>query len=158
MISIKINTSDLKRLEKLIRDAKPTRAQAQRVANNAVVAMKDSIAKGLSPIAGKGRFAAYKNPSRYPGDLKPQRPVNLKLTGDMLAALQAKALSGETIEIGYFDSVESKKEQEHRDGARGQPRRPTIPEGSERFTQSITDQMSEEFAKALDEQLTKNGK
>ena len=99
--------------------------------------MKSMISKGISPIKGNKRFARYKNPERYPEGVrgsfpkKRKRPVNLTLSGDFLKMLKFKSKTGRKpkIEIGFYDKLSKKKEQGHREGAGGQPKRPIIPKG-----------------------------
>ncbi len=67
---------------------------------------------------------------------KRERPVNLFLSGKFLAALTYK-ISGRRLLIGYFDESQAVKEQGHREGANGQPIRPTIPQGNEEFSATI---------------------
>jgi hypothetical protein len=116
------------------------KATAAQVGVEVIEAMKALIAKGSSPIEGKGKFPAYKDPDRYPGKRKPKRPVNLKLTGKFLDSLRAKVYqsrSGFGTEIGYLQSQQH-KEQGHREGANGQPKRPSLPSArGENFVESI---------------------
>jgi hypothetical protein len=104
--------------------------------------MLDMIQKGISPIRGNGRFPRYKNPKRYPGDQKPKTPVNLRLTGEFLSSLSLrlyKSDSGFGIEVFYKGEENEVKELGHRDGANGQPKRPTIPSRrGEQFAARIT--------------------
>lgn len=93
--------------------------------------MLSLIAVGQSPIKGSGRFPAYKNPKKYPGKRKPARPVNLSLEGDFLADLSFRPVAGAygyDTEIFYASELSQKKEQGHRVGVKGQPKRPTLPE------------------------------
>lgn len=113
--------------------------------------MLDFIARGISPILGKGRFPAYKHAasrdkSKYPFSArknypsKRQRPVNLFLSGDFLNSLIAKKAPGKklSIEIGFRrGSLSAKKESGHRGGVNGQPSRPIIPSESEEFNVTI---------------------
>lgn len=135
-----------KRLEEL-RSLK--QSEAREVGQSVVEKMKKLIAVGISPVEGPGiksRFAPYKDPKKYPGSRKAKSPVNLKLTGEMLADLgsftqQRSDGKGYVAQIGY-DSVQSTlKESGHREGVNGQPSRPTIPDTSrrERFVSSIID-------------------
>ena len=55
----------------------------------------DSIESGMSPVKGKGEYGKYSDSykkqirgGKYPG--KKIRPINLKLTGDMLKSLKLK--------------------------------------------------------------------
>lgn len=117
---------------------------AQKIGDDVVDAMKGLISTGESPIKGWGRFPKYINPKRYPGKRKPHSPVNLYLTGAFLRALRAKVTAQTKrikIEIGYFAPKQAIKEQGHREGANGQPERPTIPDtgAGEQFHTRIQD-------------------
>lgn len=116
-------------------------SEADNLGKSVVLTMKDLISKGISPILGNGRFPAYKNPDRYPGNRKPKSPVNLYLKGDFLNSLGSRVVDrpgGFSAEISY-SSDQDIKETGHREGANGQPKRPTIPRTSdgERFSQTI---------------------
>lgn len=76
--------------------------------------VKESVAVGKSSVKGFGRFAAYatqrdKDPKAYPISVlkeypgKNVRPVNLKLSGEMLDALKFKVDDG-AISIGFADA------------------------------------------------------
>lgn len=158
MIKIRVDASDIKRLAEFVKKTSLSKSQVQDIGEGTVSLMKSQISKGISTIAGGGRFPAYKNPARYPGKLKRQRPVNLYLTGDMLAALTVKADSPRAFTLGYFESSEAIKEHGHRDGANGQPRRPTIPEGSEEFNQTIQRQITRDFVASFEDEISKIGK
>lgn len=80
------------------------------------------------------------NTKEYRQGKKRPRPVNLWLTGDFLRALtfELKKLAGKAgIEIGWWEPKQAIKEKGHREGANGQPKRPTLPRGSERWNQTI---------------------
>lgn len=89
--------------------------------------------------AAKGSGYPYNTPQYRAGTKRP-RPVNLYLTGDFLRAL---ALSVKTVadralvEIGWWDPKQAIKEKGHREGAGGQPKRPTLPGRGERWAQVI---------------------
>lgn len=123
-----------------------TREEASKMGTRMVMVMKDLISKGISPIRGKGKFPRYKNPDKYPGDRKNHSPVNLKLSGDFLNNLLSKVVTlgpnKFAVEIGYRDDDQAIKERGHREGANGQPKRPTIPnpKGREQFAESIADE------------------
>ena len=131
------------KVEKLLDGIKDpiNRSDGLELGNIVVSEMKNLISKGISPIKGMGRFPGYKNPDKYPGDLKSKRPVNLKLSGQMLDSLSVKgtrkSADGTEIIIGYNNSEANLKEQGHREGVKGQPKRPTIPQGSEEIAVSI---------------------
>jgi hypothetical protein len=113
-----------------------TKASVEAAGKNLVESMRDLISKGISPIRGQGRYPAYLNPKKYPGKKKPQRPVNLFLTGQQLKSLKARAIragKGWAMELGYFNEEASVKEKGHKEGAGGQPRRPTLPERTSDF-------------------------
>lgn len=127
-------TAGLKALASDFHGAKLERT-LKRIGEEVVAEIKRTVAKGISPISGK-RFPAYKNPARYPGDRKPKRPVNLYLTGQMLGALAFRIKNG-AIDIYLRGAKANAKEQGHRDGANGQPKRPIIPQGDETLTRGI---------------------
>ena len=129
-VSFEVNMS--KALQKALRNsAKPIdTATAKEVGQAVVSKMKSLIAVGSSPIDGKGKFPKYKDPKRYPGKRKAHSPVNLHLSGKFLEALKSDVISGN---YGYGASIffegddQEIKEKGHREGANGQPKRPTIP-------------------------------
>lgn len=122
--------------------------------------MLQRISRGVSPINGKGRFPAYKNPENYPDRVrdrfpsKRRRPVNLRLSGEFLKNLDVRVrVTGSRtteLKIGFFDKESIDKERGHRNGANGQPKRPIIPQGNETFVKEMTDNLLEEVADAFD--------
>lgn len=132
----------------------------------AIDEIKRLVSKGISPIAGNGRFEAYKGvssaaalvksvtskvgrrsakqskKSKYPYSVqnkfpeKRERPVNLFLSGDFLNSLEVKGTATGLL-ILIKDKLSIDKERGHREGSNGQPRRPIIPIGSEEFSPSI---------------------
>jgi hypothetical protein len=70
----------------------------QQIINNKILRLID---KGLSPVEGQRMFQKYKNPEKYPGDLKSQNKPNLALTGSMLSNYDARPTGQEmTISLG----------------------------------------------------------
>lgn len=124
------------------------------MADTLVESILERIGLGVSPITGR-RFPSYKNPDKYPGDLKGQRPVNLYLTGQFLSSLITRIKTGKkpTITITFSNQLAHDKESGHRTGANGQPRRPIIPQGSEGFTDGILLAVREVFRKVIDRDL-----
>lgn len=114
---------------------------ADEVGETVTKEMKKRIAAGQSPIDGKGKFERYTNPKRYPGTKKPKSPVNLKLSGSFLDALtweKKPGQYGEETLVFYRGAREEIKEKGHREGAGGQPERPTLPtEEGEKFHTTI---------------------
>lgn len=94
---------------------------------------KKKSAKNLVADIKKTKYP-FNQRNKFPD--KRERPVNLKLSGDMLANLKAFVV-GRTLEVGYKDELSSLKEQGHREGVNGQPKRPSIPEKGEEFSPSI---------------------
>lgn len=112
--------------------------------------MKEQIAVGKSPIHGDGNFPAYKNPKKYPGKRKPARPVNLELKGQMLSSLRYRINQAKiAVTILYANRKAQLKELGHREGANGQPERPTIPIESEQFNALIKKKAQAVIDKAL---------
>jgi hypothetical protein len=144
-----------KKLESIAKVEKET---AREVGEAVVKEMLDQIGKGVSPIRGEGRFPRYKNPKKYPADQKPKSPVNLKLTGQMLDSLKFSVYSTRTgfgTEIQYSNQEAKLKEKGHRDGANGQPKRPTIPLKSlgETFSARIIRLIRDIYSTALKRKL-----
>ncbi len=115
--------------------------------------IKEEIARGLSPLTRK-KFPKYKDPERYPGDRKAHAPVNLELSGDFLADLKVKNVitSGKQIvvNLGYGSQKSRNKELGHRDGANGQPKRPTLPEGNEDFSSFLNKELTAAYVKLIE--------
>jgi hypothetical protein len=110
----------------------------QEIGDEMVDQMKKLIAGGTSTVRS-GEFSArmpgYKRANDkdgYPNTVKKQfpnkdkRPVNLFLSGKMLAALKAIGLK-QGVQIQYSTDSADKKESGHRAGVNTQPKRPTIP-------------------------------
>lgn len=149
-------------LDKLRGLEKPiTRETAQIIGEEVVAEMSLMIAKGISPVAGQGRFPGYKHqgvPGKYPASAKTNypakrdRPVNLNLSGAFDAARSYKlvsAPSGWAVVVGYFDKKSQDKEEGHAVGVNGQPRRPTIPTGKQEFAASIQNIIRKRFREAI---------
>lgn len=98
--------------------------------------IKGMISRGISPVEGKGNFPKYKNPKKYPGDLKPSNKPNLYLEGDLMGALTAW-LRGDRIYVGIEDSEQEGKADANNRGLRGIPARRFIPLRGERFAQTV---------------------
>lgn len=143
----KFEVAGLDQAVRKLRDVQTfTRAEAEEIGRAVVDAMKASITTGNSPIAGYGRFPAYKNPKRYPGNKKPHTPVNLTLKGRFLDSLtyevlQSRKGKGWDVVFFYRGTDQNLKEVGHRRGANGQPKRPTIPDtrSGERFSRLVED-------------------
>lgn len=65
----------------------------------------DFMRKGISPVQGVKRYAAYKDPKKYPGKRKPKTPVNLKLSGDLYRSLGFKFIKFDKLIFGIFSST-----------------------------------------------------
>lgn len=133
-----------------------TADDAAKMGEEVVITMKEMISKGISPIREVGRFPAYKHQrvkGKYPANQKnnypdkKQRPVNLTLSGEFLSALSSRIIKNNAkgkfpVEVGYILKNKgkvsaSKKEEGHREGVNGQPKRPTIPQGDEQFAAKL---------------------
>lgn len=146
-------------LQRISRTAIDRRTAAQ-VGTKTVVEMRRDIAKGISPVRGRRRFPAYKNPKKYPGKRKGARPVNLKLTGQFLRALRSVVLSsrgpsGFVTSIGYRGRLAQVKEQGHREGANQQRKRPTIPQRGEELNVRINRELLKIYRKRLSRLISK---
>lgn len=125
-------------------------AQAERVSDLA----KEFITTGNSPILGFGRYQGYakqrnQDPTAYPANRKPARPVNLTLSGEMLSYYKSVGVSlanSLAIKIGLVDAP-----QKVRDRAKGNnlgvperniPARRFIPQKGEKFNVTIEKQIN----------------
>lgn len=143
---------DLRETRALLADAgkRVNLRVSKQTANLILDMMKEMISRGSSPIAGNGRFPAYKNRKKYPGKQKPATPVNLYLTGKFLSQLvaQVSPVRG-NIRIGFNSKYGKTLEQGHREGANGQPSRPIIPEENERLAKPIRAAILELYTNAV---------
>lgn len=113
--------------------------------------MKHHIERGLSPVKGWGRFQGYKaqgakNKKGYPYNVQDEypdkkvRPVNLKLSGKMQSAIEARPHpKAPGFTIGIFNKEELKKAETHNEGTNPNvPQRKFIPTAKgEEFTPTI---------------------
>ena len=159
MAKVKINLRDI---QKLLSDvpAKAALTSNRKIAQLAREKILDLVSKGISPIEGNGRFEAYKPKNKtkrtYPETVKKsypakrRRPVNLELSGKFLRALKAFPKTVNIISIGFFSSYGETLEQGHREGAKGQAKRPIIPsEAGESFTKAIRTAILKEYREAI---------
>lgn len=123
--------------------------------------IKGLIKSGRSPVSGYGRFEAYKDPNKYPGAkgsrLKPVRPVNLTLSGDMLAEYKAARNSYNSVKIGISESADFEIKQRAKAnnlGLNGIPQRRFIPQPGESFTISIMRTIKNLFTERLKKLLS----
>ena len=157
-----------KKFSKKLDISKLSKKQLELLGDVVVAEIKDSVSKGISPIEGRQRFPAYKKPDRYPGRVrkrfprKRKRPVNLYLSGDFLSNLRFKVEKSSSfrtksrLRIGFFDRKSILKERGHREGAKGQPSRPIIPDRNEDFKRRIKISMIKEFKLQFLKNLAKN--
>lgn len=131
---------------------------------------KQFISRGISPVKGFGRYKGYAIdrgvPGGYPDGVpgKANRPVNLKLSGDMLKALKFKNVEN-GVTIGFSDNTNAKildRVEAHNDGTlEGQnvPQRKMIPDNKgEKWNVTITKLVDKEFQKAVDDYIVKTNK
>lgn len=83
-------------------------------------------------LAQKTKRAGYPYTVRHQYPSKRERPVNLYLSGEFMRDLDTRPRR-RGIEIGFYRKKSVLKEEGHRYGTNGQPIRPTIPIGSEKF-------------------------
>lgn len=149
-ISVKIKNNSLNRFIDKLNTYKdvPNKSEANDIAEKMLKKIKELISVGISPISGRkmpGYRGSYKQGIKdgvYSKYGKQQRPINLKLTGDFLKALNTKTKKAAnsqrySVIISIDGEKEVLKEKGHREGANGQAERPIIPKGSENFTQKV---------------------
>lgn len=144
-------------LKKKIAENFSNRQLADDIDKTIVPMIKDTIERGLSPVAGKRMFDKYKNPKKYPAKLKPSNKPNLKLSGDMLSEYKTKPSSepnAVTVGIHSDASKESRvKANANNNGTEHIPARRFIPWSGETFTTKITLETKKIFAQALGKAL-----
>lgn len=76
--------------------------ETQKVIDNTILKYLNS---GISPVHGFKNFEKYKDPKKYPGDIKPSNKPNLKLSGAMHYAYRSKSgIDPMTIVLGIHKS------------------------------------------------------
>lgn len=121
----------------------------------------ENISQGLSPVRGYGRFEAYKDRKKYPGDLKPARPVNLWLSGAMLKAYWYRlGRQKDSIEVGMVRGSASdiEKAQHHQDGTEHMAQRKIVPGEGEEWSVSIMRAIREVYSKRLSDLIRQSNK
>lgn len=117
--------------------------------------MRRFIRIGTSPVLGARRFDAYKDKTKYPGDKKMAKPVNLELSGDMLNAITHKVIRG-GVRIGIFDKKQADKATTHIRGLNGVPQRKFMPvDDGDQFVISIQRAIRSLYVKIISDILKK---
>lgn len=120
----------------------------------------EMISEGSSPARGEGRFERYKDRKKYPGDLKPARPVNLHLTGSMLSGYGFKIKDRNTVEVGMVRGSSRDKEIAgyHQDGTEHMAARPIVPREGEEWAVSIMRSIRDLYGKRLSDYIRETNK
>ena len=148
-VKVTVNLKGIENITNTI-NSKSTHRKAARLLIKDVV---DTIKKGISPVLGERKFQRYKDTEKYPAGRKPNRPVNLTLSGDMLKALKFK-LTSRSFAIGWTaDNVEKKKASNHNTGDTVPERRLLPTKKGERFNVSITRKLRNFYANAISDIL-----
>lgn len=126
-------------------------ATADSIGKEIIGAAKEAIAEGQSPVRGEGRFERYKDRKKYPGDLKEARPVNLNLTGEMLANFSHRRKDNTTIEVGITGGSPRAKKlaKYHNEGTEFMAKRQFIPQEGQEFTVRIMRVIRELYSNRL---------
>lgn len=131
---------------------------AEEIGNTLVKEAKQLVSEGTSPVRGHGRFARYKDRDKYPlGNETAQalgkkaRPVNLTLTGEMLAGLSFKQTSKAALEWGFTKLTGKKKKiaEYHTSGTDHMAMRRVVPQEGEEFAVTIMRRLRDIYAKRL---------
>lgn len=131
---VTVDFSDIRDILRKIGDPEVLSEVGQSIVTDA----KAQILKGQSPVAGHGPFQKYKDPKKYPGGKKPSRPVNLKLTGEMLNDFTFRRVAAHKILIGFDNRRKTAKiAGYHNEGTDVMAQRKFIPGPGESFTKQI---------------------
>lgn len=165
----------------LARTLKINENDALNIGGTTEKAMKKSIASGLSPVRGVGRFKRYSEqigskPSNYPKDVrgryptKKTRPVNLYLNGWYLSHLTHWFNKrSNTVGVGFSGSYEKKTKppkavidyfEAHNEGMHPHvPKRKHLPnKKGDQFTKTIQSAYKKEFERAVARAIKKMNK
>lgn len=139
------------------------RDDAKAMAEEVLDEMQSLIAKGISPVRGEGRFTGYSEsyPSKWHQRTygKKKRPVNLRLSGDMLSNLTYKIVkvgSRSAVEI-FFKSAKSsgQKLSPEEKFQKNQKTRPLLPTSGKGFALSIQEIVVRHYNEAINAFLKK---
>jgi hypothetical protein len=130
------------------------------VGNAVVDEAKKLISEGQSPVRGYGRFERYKDRTKYPGSLKSARPVNLYLTGEMLAGFSFRKRADGVVEAGMVKGSSDRKEiaAYHNEGTPNMAQRRIVPGEGEEWTISIMRKIRDVYEKRLSEVIRQSNK
>lgn len=144
-------------LKKKIAENFSNRQLASEIDETIIPMIKESIARGLSPVAGKRMFDKYKNPKKYPADLKQSNKPNLYLSGDMLSAYKTKASKEpNSVSVGIHNDEDQDiriRAKANNNGTEHIPARRFVPWAGEAFTRKITLETKKIFEQALSKAL-----
>lgn len=154
---VRIDTSDLVKLNrKIVESTKLDKRDWNKVGKVTVSAMLRLISSGVSPIRGKGKFPSYKTSYKKIRLSKGKAisPVDLNLSGKFLKSLKSTPFNN-SVNIAYKGKLSNDKESGHRKGTNKQKKRPTIPQGSEKFAVTISNAISKILVSAISKRLKK---
>ncbi len=118
----------------------------------------DAMSKGISPVEGARRYAEYKDTSKYPGGRKPNRPVNLFLTGALYRAL-TYIREGKAVKFYFDDPKVDEYAQYLNDGTAHMEQRKILPtEKGEQFQVSIMRKVLAIYRARMDSIINKSNK
>ena len=138
---------------------KPTRDQLKDFGNTIAYELIKNTMNGITSVAGEDRrFPAYKDPLKYPAGLKPQRPVNLTLKGDMLDDLDFDVIldnRGFGIRLFFSTDASATKYKSNHNAETGQAgKRKIIPiNKGEKFSKSMEQFIQKELNKMIEKSL-----
>lgn len=123
---------------------------ANAMGRDIVDSAKQMIASGQSPVRGGGRFARYKNRKKYPGDKKEAAPVNLYLTGDMLAEYGFIA-KNDSLFVGFNNGgKQAEIAGYHNSGTDNMAKRQIVPNEGDEWAVTIMRTIRDNYSKRLE--------
>lgn len=140
MAKVTINNGALSKIQGAFKNNR----NLQELGKTAVDETRISMRRGISPVRGVRTFQRYSDAytkaikNGWLEHSKSVRPVNLILSGKMLAAITYEIRSGYKLAIGIFDSEMVKLAGYHQNGTDHMPARKFIPtEKSDKLTVTI---------------------
>lgn len=121
---------------------------------------KRLMSDGISPVRDYGRFERYKDRKKYPGNLKPARPVNLQLSGELFEAFDYRKKGKLSIESGIIKGSRRLKEiaRAHQAGTPNMAQRRMFPGKGEEYAVTIMREIRKIYTKRLRELIRKSNK
>lgn len=148
--------------QKKLREGFSNEEWARRAQDVIDLSIARGMQSGVSPVNGFKNFTKYKNPSKYPGDLKASNKPNLYVTGKLYGAYKSQpGKSPMSITMGVHKNEDPTIQviaKANNEGTEHIPARRFIPLKGETYKTSIILEIRKLFAIILGNAINKKGK